>query len=375
MNEPRFIETDPNYYLILMIQKYQELTGRTLNPADPERLMINLMAYGMGLMAVGINEAGKQNLLPYASGSNLDFLGELVGITRLPAAAAEVTLQITLPTGFFTTYPQYGSSITIPAGLQVTTGSIIFQTLSDITLTPNALSVTVTAQCTTSGTSGNGFVSGQIKTFVDTLDYIGITVTNTDTSSGGSDTESDDTFRNRIRQKLEAFSVAGPVGAYEYWTKSAHPQIGDVSVQSLNPGEVDIYFLLQDGSIPSPEMVELVSSTVNDTKVRPLTDHVIVSAPSQVPYLISLQWWAAKDYQNLLNSITVNVATAVSAYVAWQEGTIGRDINPSVLIDKVMNVTGVKRVSVTTPVFQTIDMTQVAKNSGITAIYSGVEND
>jgi len=375
MSEPQFIVTDPNYYLVLMIQKYQELTGRTLNPADPERLMINLMAYGMGLMAVGINEAGKQNLLSYASGGNLDLLGELVGITRLPAAAAEVTLQITLPTGFFTTYPQYGSSITIPAGLQVTTGSLIFQTLADITLTSAALSATVTAQCTTSGIIGNGFVIGQINTFVDTLEYIGIAVTNTDTSSGGSDAEADDTFRARIRQKLEAFSVAGPVGAYKYWAQTASASVGDVSVQSLNPGEVDIYFLLQDGSIPSPEMIALVLGTVNGTQVRPLTDHVIVAAPNQVAYAINIQWWVAKDYENLLTSITSDVAAAVAAYVSWQEGTIGRDINPSVLIDKVMNVTGVKRVSVTTPVFQTIDMTQVAKNSGITVTYSGIEND
>ena len=43
-----------------------------------------------------INETGKQNLLRYATGDNLDHLGALVGVERIPAKAAVTTMRIRL---------------------------------------------------------------------------------------------------------------------------------------------------------------------------------------------------------------------------------------------------------------------------------------
>ena len=41
----RFVETDPTYYESLLIDTYERITERTLYPADPERLLINLQTY------------------------------------------------------------------------------------------------------------------------------------------------------------------------------------------------------------------------------------------------------------------------------------------------------------------------------------------
>jgi len=65
--EPKFIETDQQAVLESCIQEYENLTGRTLYPAQSERLLINLIAYREHLVRVGIQEAAKQNLVRYAN--------------------------------------------------------------------------------------------------------------------------------------------------------------------------------------------------------------------------------------------------------------------------------------------------------------------
>ena len=70
----------------------------------------------------------------------------------------------------------------------------------------------------------------------------------------------------------------------------------------------------------------------------------------------------------------------MAEFVAWQCGKLGRDINPSVLIGKLMQ-TGIKRVALTSPVFTTLrdgsdDTTpQVASVGTITATNGGYEDE
>jgi hypothetical protein len=50
------------------------------------------------------------------------------------------------------------------------------------------------------------------------------------TTANGTDDETDEELRERIRLAPSQFSVAGPTGAYKFFAKSAHPSIVDVSV-------------------------------------------------------------------------------------------------------------------------------------------------
>ncbi len=59
----KFIETDPTKYESELIRVYESMTGRTLNPADPERLIINLLTYAITICAINIDETGRLNLL------------------------------------------------------------------------------------------------------------------------------------------------------------------------------------------------------------------------------------------------------------------------------------------------------------------------
>src|ERR1700678_3105548 len=118
---------DPNLILADMIAAFQTAAGRTLQPAQVERLLINLYAYRESLMRNAIQYAGQQNLLAFAAFPMLDYLGQLLSVTRLPAQSAGVMLQFTLANTL-------GISYTIVAGTVVGTndGQFVFATATDL---------------------------------------------------------------------------------------------------------------------------------------------------------------------------------------------------------------------------------------------------
>ncbi len=61
------------------------------------------------------------------------------------------------------------------------------------------------------------------------------------------DGESDEQYRARIAMAPEAWSTAGPVGAYEYFSLSAHSDIKDVGVINLDGGIVQVAVLSSSG--------------------------------------------------------------------------------------------------------------------------------
>lgn len=81
--DPSFIDRDPIAITNEMVASWQETTGKTLYPGQPERLLIDLIAYRESLVRIGIQEAAKQNLVAFARAPMLDYLGELVGVYRL----------------------------------------------------------------------------------------------------------------------------------------------------------------------------------------------------------------------------------------------------------------------------------------------------
>ena len=94
------------------MSEYENITGRSLAKGDPVRLFLLTNAAVIVLLLNKINETGKQNLLRYASGKNLDHLGALVG-------AAVTTMQVTLSA-------EMGNSTVIPAGARFTAGDNVF---------------------------------------------------------------------------------------------------------------------------------------------------------------------------------------------------------------------------------------------------------
>ncbi len=76
-----------------VLTAYERIAGVTLQPGDPVRLFLESLAYLITVQNNLIDLAGKQNLLAYAQGAHLDHLGALMGVQRIPAQSARVTVR------------------------------------------------------------------------------------------------------------------------------------------------------------------------------------------------------------------------------------------------------------------------------------------
>jgi len=362
----KFVQDDPLLYEQELISQYEALTGRTLYPADPERLIINLQTYALSLISYNINWTGKQNLLSYATGPFLSALAEFYGVKRLPAQPARTILRFSIdePLSF---------DVIIPAGTRAGAGEIIFKTTEEAKIPAGQIYVDVLAECEIPGSAGNGFSIGQINQLLDPLPYV-TNVSNVTMSMYGVDEEDDERFRERVRLSIERFSNAGSREAYIYHTKSVHQLIDDVEVYSPSPGVVKVLVLLKGGELPSSEIIQLIQKHLSDEKVRPLTDQVFVSAPEVVPYNIDLIYYLHRKDEAKVAFIQHAIEKAVQDFITWTGSKIGRDILPEELIRRLKEA-GAYRVIVNSPSFTPVSIEQVAKGTLQAIQYGGLVDD
>lgn len=364
------IEDIQTYYMGAMEARYKELTGKelVLHEADPVRLVAYANCLLLYQIAQYADRAGKMALLKYSYGDYLENIGALKGISRMQGAKARTTLRFTLAD----TRP--GLTV-IPKGTRVTASDGVYFCTADILEIPAGI-VTgeVNAECRDTGTKGNGYQCGMLKSIVDPVPYVD-RVENITVSGGGADLESDENLAKRIYLAPSSWSTAGPDDAYEYWVRTFDPAISDVRVMSDIPGEVDICFILQDGSIPDQPLIEELTRYLQDEEIRPLTDKVIVRAPEIEEYEISLVYYINRSDRTRITAINDRVVEAVKDYIAWQKEKIGRDINPDQL-RKMLVAAGAKRLEINGPDFRRVSKRSIALPKGtVSVIYGGVEDD
>ncbi|MDM5278793.1 baseplate J/gp47 family protein [Paenibacillus silvae] len=366
----KLVEDDPTIILNNIINQHRNITGRTLQPSDPEYLNLSAMASIIVQERVQINATFSQNLLRYARGSVLNEFGVNNRTERLPAEPATTTLEFTLSA------PLTSATI-IPAGTRVTPdgsgGELYFITQDVLQISAGAITGQVSAACSVSGVSGNGFTPGQINALMDPIAFVQ-GVGNITVSSGGAAEETDDAYRERIRSAPESYSVAGPEGAYEYWAKTASAAIIDVSVESPAAMEILLTPLLVGGELPTQDILDAVYASASARNVRPLTDQVTVQAPAVVPYNVSLTYYIAAGRAAEVATIQASVANAVNGFIAWQKSRLGRGINPSELISRVM-AAGAQRVAVIEPAFTELTRTQVARENTVSSLFGGLADE
>lgn len=348
-----------------MINKYQELSGRTLTEASPETLIFSTVAYLMALREEKHNDDIKQNYLRYARDKRLDLKGEFYG-----SRGRRLLEQPAIATFRFYISAIQATDVVIPKGSRIQYNELYFETNEEYKILKGNLTTDGTATCTTVGKVGNNIPVGQIINMVDIYPYYN-KVENITVSNNGSDLEPDENYRKRIREIPESFTTAGSKGAYEFWSKTASSNIIDVKVHSPSATNVDVYIWTENGVV-SQELKNRVSEVLNEENIRPLTDNLSVKEPLKINYNINFDYYINKENETLVNIIKENVTKTVGEYVKWQKGKIGRDINPDELIKR-LKIAGVKRISLRNPVFTKLNFNQIAINSSIVSNYQGVE--
>lgn len=359
---PDFINRDAATILAEITAYYEAQTGRTLEPAQVEQLILNTFAYRELLIRNQIQDAALQNLVAFARFPALDFLGELVGVVRLPSQAAQTTILLEL-------VPGHGD-VVIPQGLRVSTtdGRVIFQLIEDTPVLAANNSVSVTAIAQTNGIAGNDYVIGTVSTILDPQPYLA-TASNTTVTESGSDEETDEQLRDRIRLAPNRFSTAGPYKAYEYWAKTASPLIIDVSVTNPIPGTVEVFPLVEGLAVTPPEILDAVLAVLNDDRVRPLSDTVLVTSPDAVNTDIEV---ALTLYEGAVQAdIVPRVQANLEAFRDGRRKLLGQNIVINQIISLCL-IEGVYDVSVVSPIADLIiDETEFANIATIDVTVTG----
>ena len=271
----------------------------------------------------------------------LDLCGDDVSTPRLQAQPALTTLR-------FTAVLSGSEQIAVPKGTRVNAGQTSFVTTEAALLTAAQSSAEVAAECTETGTVGNGWSVGQINSLSERLHpTIDVAVSNATVSAGGVEIEGDEAYRERVLLAPESFSVAGPVGAYQYWARQASPAVVDVHVANDTDGggqpiggRVAVTVLAKDG-LPNAELIGKIQAALSAEKRRPLCDTVVVKAPTAVDYTLDAELTLFTGTDARTAKAAAEQAWAV--YEAARRSRLGLDIVP-LDIQTALKVAGVYNV-------------------------------
>ena len=223
--EYKFVDTDSTQVVSDLIAQYENITGHTLQPADPDRLFLSWVADVIIYSRVNQNYIGNQNIPSRAEGKNLDALGEWIySLKRRAAQAAKCTVR------FYISEAQ-STSISIPTGTRVSDVSqnLVWYTTEDALIEIGETFADVPVQCEKVGTIGNRYAAGQINKLIDVDNILYYSsCKNITESDGGAEEDDDDTYFEAMRAIGDSYSTAGSEGSYVYWAKSVSNEIADV---------------------------------------------------------------------------------------------------------------------------------------------------
>lgn len=362
--DPSFVEREPQKVVNELVSQFETMTGRTLYPAQVERLVIDLIAYRESLTREAIQDAGKQTLVSFARAPFLDYLGELLGCRRLAGSSARTLLR-------FTFLAPLASAVLIPAGTRVqdSGGAFTFAVLADTTAPAGAETQEVWAVSQEVGALANGLNPGQLNVLIDALS-VPATVANSSTSYGGTASEGEERFRGRVRLAAER-PACGTLAAYRYHALTTRPDVVDVGVTSDQPGAVRVSVLAEGGAVDAGMLNDL-RAQLNRDDVRPLTDQVIVVEAERVSCMVMARLTlyagaSAVDAQ----------AQARQRLQGWAEqmrSRLGRDVVPEQLVELLQGVQGVYRVELAAPTLRELNAHQWADCEFIEVVLGGVAN-
>lgn len=438
MSELNFIETDAGKVVDFVLEELESGVDEPLYPGDERRITGEALAQVVVALYNAVNDACRQKMLRYARGPVLDALGENRDTYRLTPAKATTTLRFGVET------PEAGNII-IPAGIRVT-GDFerYFVTKSTAVLSAGALYVDVEAEAEHGGAEYNNIAPGEIDTIVDVSDVALIDyVNNVSVTERGGDEESDDAFRERIREAENRLSTAGTAKAYKFWAISSNPLVSDAAVISETEtvyrnlkvyaghafqgganlitdtltvylpdgseakagtdytatyedelltlklsgglanaesvtieisrnmyGRVKIVPICAGGEIPDEDVLADVLAACTSDDVKPLTDHVIVEAPTVEYYDIELIYYTTKANEAEVIKNVEGSNGAIDRYIYWQGSNLNQDINPDELRNRINKpdweegLVGATRCEIIKPEYRELSSTTLAKFSG-----------
>lgn len=240
-----------------------------------------------------------RTLLDTAGGEFLDRKALDYNETRNPATAATGTLIFTEDAG-----------AAIPRGTVALYGALLFETTAPARIGTDG-TCEAGAVCQTTGQAGNA-PAGTITTLQSSVEGIN-GVTNPLPFGGGTEAESDDSFRQRIFDKIRRPITSGNRNHFIYWAKQVSGVGGAkcLGAEVCGAGKVKVIILSDQYKAPDNVILENVRAHIEEE--RQIGAGVTVAGA--VPYAVSItvEVQAAAGYS--IADIRQNAMSALQAYV------------------------------------------------------------
>lgn len=295
-----------------------QTTGITqTNPGGKARAFSDIAGDQLGSSEARKYAAIGQTLLPYATGDNLDFLGEVYGVPRLGAVTAssdqsDFNFSFYVLTGTFGQVNN-GQAITVPAGTTISTGNpngSLYTLDSAVVLPANSSSVPFSASSSFDGTAGNApagvFTSHNFQGYSDFRSG-SLLVTNNYGITAGRDAEDDDSYRYRINLKLQSAGGSAKVDIRRALLEV--PGVQDIQFEPQS-GTYTVY-IFAVSQVASPSLLQVCQAQINAMTAFPLVGTAIA------PDLVGISLATTVRFVNGATSAQRQTAiTAAAAAVA-----------------------------------------------------------
>ncbi|QGA56151.1 baseplate J/gp47 family protein [Brucella sp. 2280] len=329
---PDFFERDPSKLKALFKQVFEEVSGRTLYPAQTEMFLIEVASYALSILHEAAQTATLQNTAVFADGVHLENRGTNVSTFRLLAQPATTDIRFELTQVRLI-------DVAVPKGTRVASGTaVIFATDADLIIPAGMTAGVVRATAQTPGAAFNGLGVGAVSDLLDPVAYVA-SARNVTTIAGGTDDEELERFRLRVVNALFTIAKTGPRNGYREHVMAVDPEIADVAVIRPEPGYIHIHPLMKAGQ-PSAALKNAVLAYLDPETLRAMGDYVTIHDPVRVGFSFTLTVRSLEAIAGLEDLVR---ATAEAAFHPWTQ-ELGAQVAPSVIITAIKALSGVSDV-------------------------------
>ncbi|WP_025200307.1 baseplate J/gp47 family protein [Brucella inopinata] len=353
---PDFFERDPSKLKALFKQVFEEVSGRTLYPAQTEMFLIEVASYALSILHEAAQTATLQNTAVFADGVHLENRGTNVSTFRLLAQPATTDIRFELTQVRLI-------DVAVPKGTRVASGTaVIFATDADLIIPAGMTAGVVRATAQTPGAAFNGLGVGAVSDLLDPVAYVA-SARNVTTIAGGTDDEELERFRLRVVNALFTIAKTGPRNGYREHVMAVDPEIIDVAPIRPEPGHIHIYPLMKTGQ-PSAALKDAVLAYLDPETLRAMGDYVTIHDPVRVGFSFTLTVRSLEAIAGLEDLVR---ATAEAAFHPWTQ-ELGAQVAPSVIVAAIKALSGVSDVELDGLEFTDLLETQYAGLDELTIV-------
>lgn len=295
-------ENDLDFSSAAVLQRMREGLQNSANRIEGGFCMDNLLAVAeevSRLDTMEVKPIPDKVLLDTAEGEALDRKALDYNETRNPASVAVGTVVFTGDAG-----------AAIPIGTEIMSGALVFMTTAVARISAGG-TCEVGAKCQDAGQEGN-VAANTVTALRVTVDGVK-SVTNPAPFGGGTEAESDASFRNRIYDKIRRPITSGNRNHYIYWTKQVSGVGGAkcLGAEVCGPGKVKVLVLSDQYAAPDSVILENVRTHIEEERIIGADVTVAAATPLAASIVVTVK--VASGYN--LADIRQNIMATLQAYI------------------------------------------------------------